>query len=159
MVLYTDKEIEAFCNEPKILPENYAVILIDNLKTRTSFKRSSLTVIGEYGNVYGIHLRLNNENPLDFSVILKVENKIVTGDFILRRYNGKSHEHTNNLEGTKFRDFHIHYATERYQKLGSTKAEKYAKVTNRYSDIVGALDCLLEDCGFIFPDNQRRRIV
>ena len=159
MLLYTDEQIEEFCKESKPLPENYYTVLIDNLRTRDAFKRSSLIVMGVSGNEYGIHIRKSKENPLDFSVIFLIKNKIVTGDFILRRYNGKSHQHTNNLEGEKFRDFHIHYATERYQQLGSTKPEKYARITDRYSDIVGALDCLLEDCGFILPDNQRRRLL
>ncbi|MGR3293571.1 MAG: hypothetical protein ACUZ9M_06090 [Candidatus Scalindua sp.] len=66
-------------------------------------------------------------------------------NFKLRRHNGKSHEHSNKLEGVKFYDFHIHFATQRYQDEGR-KEESYAEVTDRYSDIKEALNCLLEDC-------------
>ena len=71
--------------------------------------------------------------------------KVVYKDFKLRRYNGKSHEHSNKLENVKFYDFHIHFATQRYQDEGR-KEESYAEVADRYSDINEALSCLLEDC-------------
>ena len=68
--------------------------------------------------------------------------------FRLRRYNGKSHEHTNNIEKVTFYDFHIHTATERYQVSENKKEDKFAEVTDRYSDFSGAMDCLIEDAGF-----------
>jgi hypothetical protein len=67
--------------------------------------------------------------------------------FRLRRYNGKSHEHTNKIEGNKFYDFHIHYATERYQNTGFTE-DAFAMITNRYNSFHGALNCMVQDCGF-----------
>ena len=47
--------------------------------------------------------------------------------FRLRRYNGKSHEHTNPIEKEIFYDFHIHTATERYQVLENKKEDTYAE--------------------------------
>jgi hypothetical protein len=44
----------------------------------------------------------------------------------LRRHNGKSHEHTNQIEAGAFYDFHIHRATERYQELGM-REDAYAE--------------------------------
>jgi hypothetical protein len=38
----------------------------------------------------------------------------------------------------KFYDFHIHLATERYQKTGQYRPEHFAEPTNRYSDIHSA---------------------
>ena len=74
--------------------------------------------------------------------------------FRLRRNNGRSHEHTNSIEGDTFYDFHIHTATERYQDLGS-REDAYAEATDRYSDYAGAVDCMLADAGFDIPfDNQ-----
>ena len=49
------------------------------------------------------------------------------------------------LEGNKFYDFHIHFATQRYQDT-NRKEESYAEETTRYSDIKGALSCLINDC-------------
>ena len=77
-------------------------------------------------------------------------------NFKLQRYNGKSHEHTNKLEGDKFYNFHIHFATQRYQDVGQ-KEESYAKVTDRYSDIQKALKCLLKDCNIeiaVYPQSN-----
>jgi len=55
---------------------------------------------------------------LDFSIILAYCPEASNQLFRLRRYNGKSHEHTNTIEADKFYNYHIHTATERYQELG-----------------------------------------
>lgn len=66
--------------------------------------------------------------------------------FRLRRYNGK-HWHRNKLEGERFRGFHIHTATKRYQERGFDE-DKFAQRTDRYSGFGSALRCMIEDCGF-----------
>jgi hypothetical protein len=100
-------------------------------------------------------LRVAQLNALDFSVILGVERPNTTRLFHLRRYNGKAHEHANRLERTPaFYDYHIHRATERYQRTGS-REEHYAEVTNRYVDLHGAFACLVEDCGFVLPEDPQ----
>jgi hypothetical protein len=68
-------------------------------------------------------------------------------EFRVRQYNGKSHEHTNVMEGEAFYDFHIHVATERYQDLGM-REDSFAEVTERFGDYDGAVRALLADCGF-----------
>lgn len=70
--------------------------------------------------------------------------------FRLRRYNGKSHEHTHRIEGLTLYDFHIHLATKRYQARG-LREDSYAEPTERYSDLRSAIRCLLSDCGFVMP--------
>ena len=74
--------------------------------------------------------------------------------FRLRRYNGKSHEHTNHIEGESFYNFHVHLATERYQDLG-TREVAYAESTEHYSDFRGAVQCLIDDVNLeISPEAQ-----
>lgn len=158
MVVYTDAEIEEFINERKILPDNYYDVLINQLKIRGAHKRSELTIAGVNQNTYYIDVRQSTHNVRNFSVILRVENRITTGSFILRRYNGDNHWHTNALEGEDIHDFHIHLATERYQ-AASRKPEGYAVVTNSYSDIVTALESMITDCGFIRPSDNRERLI
>jgi hypothetical protein len=63
---------------------------------------------------------------------------------------GESHEHTNQIEGGTFYDFHIHHATERYQESGA-REDAFAEVTDRYADFHSALRCMFEDCGFEAP--------
>ena len=70
--------------------------------------------------------------------------------FRLRRNNGRSHEHTNSVEGETFYDYHIHTATERYQEIGA-REDAYAEATARYSDFAGAVGCMLEDANFDTP--------
>lgn len=67
-------------------------------------------------------------------------------DITLARYNGSNHEHRNPLESGDLIRFkcHIHRATQRYIELGD-KAEKYAETTDRYTNLQGAIRCLLVD--------------
>ena len=64
-----------------------------------------------------------------------------------RRYNGEGNTHTNYIEGNEVGIFHIHYTTERYQHL-SQKNEHYAEETDCYTDVHGALQCLIQDANF-----------
>jgi len=77
--------------------------------------------------------------------------------FRLRRYNGKSHEHSNTIEIEKFYNFHIHTATERYQELGRDE-DAYAEPTERYADLHSAINCMLQDCGFTVPADQQETL-
>lgn len=159
MVIYTDAEITDFINERKILPHDYYSTLIVNRKTTGAFKRSELSVQGAQGNLFYIHTRQAVQNIRDFSVILSVENIITTGSFILRRYNGNSHWHSNPLEKeARFRAFHIHYATERYQSV-NRKPEHYAQAASNFADIVSALECMITDCGFVEPQVNPERLI
>ena len=113
-----------------------------------------MDVTGADGNSFRLILRQSMFNHLDFSVILGVFPKESNELFRLRRYNGKSHEHSNKLEEQKFYDFHIHTATERYQELGKEE-DAYAEQTERYSDFQSAIDCMLSDCGFRLPADMQ----
>ena len=74
--------------------------------------------------------------------------------FRLRRYNGRSHEHTNQIESVTFHDFHIHFATERYQEMGA-REDAYAEPTERFGDFRGALQCLSEDANLKLPSDRQ----
>ena len=110
-----------------------------------AIKELQLSYLILIGNHFIIKLRQNTNVINDFSAILAFRKKGYTNDFKLKRYNGKSHEHSNKLEGEKFYDFHIHIATQRYQDIGK-KEESYGKITDRFSNLRGALKCLIEDC-------------
>ena len=90
------------------------------------------------------HLDLTGDDGNQFRLILS------SRLFRLRRNNGRNHQHTNSVEGDTFYDYHIHTATERYQEVGS-REDAYAEATDRYSDLTGAVDCMLEDAGFYAP--------
>lgn len=152
-ITYSDQEIAALIHEHKPLPENWHSQF--TIKTKRLHKERLLDVIGEAGNEFRIIIRENRVNRLDFSVILAVCIPESTRVFLLRRYNGTSHEHTNLIEKVTFRDFHIHYATERYQQKGQ-RAEFYAEPTNRFTEVNGALRCLIADANFEEPDELQR---
>lgn len=146
-VRLTDAEIAALVHEEKVLPLEYRQRLV--VRQKHGHKERELTVSGQSGRSFRIILRESNFNPMDFSAILAYLPHDTNIPFRLRRYNGKSHEHTNKIEKQTFYDFHIHMATERYQQIGEEKEDAYAEVTNRYGDLQAALNCLLKDCGFV----------
>ena len=109
------------------------------------------------GASFRLILRQGKINPLDFSVILAVQVPRSNRIFRLRRYNGRSHEHTNHIEDTRFYDFHIHIATMRYQEIG-TREDAYAEPTDRYGDFHGALRCLIADVNLDIPPGPQRSL-
>ena len=145
---YSDAEIASLVAEPKLLPGNWHTQL--RARPKRGHDESELVVIGVAQNEFHVILRKSKFNSLDFSAILGVRVPQSNRIFRLRRYNGKSHEHTNKIEGQTFYDFHIHIATERYQRLGDRepREDAYAGITDRYGDLRGALDCLIADAAF-----------
>ncbi|SRR6266446_1428059 len=104
------------------------------------------------GNEFVVKLRQGVVNPANFPVILGYKIPVSYTVFRLRRYNGR-HPHSNHLEGERFQNFHIHMATERYQKVGCDE-ESYAQETNLHWDLNSAIERMLEDCGFIRPQDE-----
>lgn len=140
----SDLEIAALIDERKLLPPNSDRRA--KLKPRRGHSEAQIDfAVAATGHQFRLILRQSHHNLLDFSAILGYTLPESGRLFLLRRYNGRSHEHTNNIERKIFYDFHIHMATERYQARGFNE-ERYAIVTNRYATIWQALDCLREDC-------------
>lgn len=146
--LLTDTDIAKLIAERKQLPASYTAKL--GLKEKRGHKERELDITGDDGSSFRLILRQSSLNILDFSAILAYIPEGGAQTFRLRRCNGKSHEHTNKLEYQTFYDFHIHYATERYQTSG-LREDAYAVPTDQYADFHGALRCLLNGCSFDEP--------
>ena len=146
--ILSDEDIASLTKENKTIPADYRRRI--ELRLKRGHKERELDVQGANGNEFRIILRQSLFNPLDFSVILTYMPPMSNQLFRLRRYNGKSHEHTNPIEGETFYGFHIHQATERYQQMGA-KEDMYAEPTNRFSDFHQAISCMLRDCSFDIP--------
>jgi hypothetical protein len=144
----TDAEIVALLTERKSLPVDYESRL--RLRPKRGHREQELEVTGDAGGEYRLILREAVLNPLDFSIILGYRIPGTNQVFRLRRHNGRSHTHSNKLEGDTFYDFHIHIATERYQASG-LREDTFASVTDRYADFDGALRTMLRDGGFEIP--------
>jgi hypothetical protein len=154
-IFLSDAEISKLLSERKILPPDYRMQL--KLKSKRGHDERELEISGEEGSKYLLILRLSQISVFDFSVILAYQVPKTNVLFRLRRYNGKSHEHTNKLEGQTFYDYHIHMATERYQQLG-LREDSYVEPTNRYSDLDGAIQCVLADCNFDVPPDPQLKL-
>ncbi len=113
---YSDAEIAELLRERKPLPVDWRSRT--RLRPKRSHSERDIKVAGDGANEFRLILRQNTINRLDFSIILAIAVPRSNQLFRLRRYNGKSHEHTNRIEGDEFYDFHIHEATERYQEIG-----------------------------------------
>jgi hypothetical protein len=150
--LLTDATIEALLAERKPLPPNYHEKL--QVKPKRGHKERELDIVGVTGSEFRLILRQSDFNALDFSVILSYCVPQTNQCLRIRRYNGKSHQHTNTIENKIFYGFHIHTATERYQRLG-VREDWFAEPTSRYADINGAISCCLSDCGFDIPANEQ----
>src|SRR6266496_3377325 len=148
MVILSEAAITELIVERKPIPDGLQPL--SRLVQRNQHVRRDYDVRCNMGNSFVVNVRRNMLNQFDFSVILGYQLPGVNTMFLLRRYNGKSHYHTNPIENVRFRGFHIHTATERYQKFGR-KVELFAELTTRYADLDGAIGCLLADCGFREP--------
>jgi len=151
----TDEEIAKLIEEPKLLPPNYRSRL--QLRPKRGRNERHLDVHGKDGGEYRIIASQSTSNPLAFSVILTYKVPRSNRLFRLRRYNGKSHEHSNRIEQQTFYDYHIHLATERYQQLGM-REDSYAEATDRFADLESALNCLVADCRFELPTDGTLRL-
>ena len=147
-VRYSDREIESLVQEPKPLPVDWRDRL--RLRPKRGHQEQHLDTLGDAGNQFRLIFRQNSINPVAFSIILAVRVPGSNQLFRLRRCNGKNHQHTNRIEGETFYDFHIHMATERYQKFGA-REDAYAETTTRYSDFHGAIRCMIKDVGLKDP--------
>ena len=146
--IFSDQDIQRLIKEKKPLPKDYKVKI--QVRPKRGHKERELDIEGEDGNDFRLILRQSTINPLDFSIILIYRPPKSNILFRLRRYNGRSHEHTNTIEGNTFYDYHIHQATERYQHIGA-REDTYAEPTNRFSDFHQAISCIINDCGFEIP--------
>lgn len=156
MSIYSEVLIEQLIKEIKPLPADYQSKIA--LKPKGGHKERELKILGDNGSHFRIILRVSMSNPMAFSVIL---GWVVPGSnrlFHLRRYDGKSHWHTNKLEKETFYDFHVHYATERYQLLPGFREDHYAVVDSRFVDYYGSAQCLFDDCAFLYPANANREL-
>jgi hypothetical protein len=152
---YSENEIMTLIRERKPLAEDFPTRL--QLRDKRGHKERELEVQGADGNQFRLILRQSDFNSLDFSLILAVQPKDTNLLFRLRRYNGKSHQHTNHIEKNTFYDFHIHMATVRYQDFG-TREDAYAEPTDRFTDFYSALNCMLQDCGFDVPKGLEEKL-
>ena len=152
---YSDADIARLLQEWKPLTVDFRSQM--RLREKRGHKEHELDLQGVSGNQFRLILRQSNFNALDFSIILAYCPAGTNQLFRLRRYNGKSHEHTNTIESNSFYDFHIHTATERYQELG-TREDAYAEPSKRFFDLHSAVDCMLRDCSLELPEDPQAHL-
>lgn len=154
-IFLNNKEIQVLIAEEKSVTST-AVDLF-SMRSKKGHKESDITIPRTDGSAFKIILRQNSKDPLDFSAILAFVPEKKKQDFKLRRYNGK-HLHGNRLHKNKFYDFHIHTASEEYQRAG-LKEESFAEVTDRYSNLAEAFACLVKDCNVIVPEDKQLKFL
>ena len=143
-VIYSDQEIESLIRERKPLPSDWRSR--SRLQPRRGHNERHLELTGDTGSEFRLILRQSTVNQFDFSIILAVRVPQSNQLFRLRRCNGRSHEHTNHIEGVTFYNFHIHFATERYQALGA-REDAYGRANRplrRLSRCPAVPDCRCE---------------
>ncbi|ABD41396.1 conserved hypothetical protein [Methanospirillum hungatei JF-1] len=151
-VVLTDEEIKSLIGEEKRIPPDFFPTF--HLVRKGGHREGKKDLSGSQGNHFRVIVRQGCFNHLDFSIGLLYFPKNSNKAFILKKYNGKSHQHTNKIEKETFYDFHIHTATERYQEEGIDCEDGYAIVSDRYCEITGAMRCMEEDCGFVIQTDN-----
>src|SRR5580658_6931299 len=149
MKILSDQQIAALIAEQKKIPSGLSPM--GKMTERCQHNRKDFEIQVDSGNQFVVRVRQSSLNPNDFSVILGYRIPSSYTVFRLRRYNGNSHQHTNTLEKQTIDGFHVHEATERYQRLGGAKEDHYAESTQRYYHLDSAIQCLLAECGFKSP--------
>ncbi len=152
--LLTDAEIQKLLHEPKLMSRSFQSP--GTKKQKRGHYESEIIISGTEGHTFQIRYRQNARYPTDFSVILLYLPERTNIARVLRRYNGKSHEHTNKIERATFYNYHIHTMTERYQREDGCSEDGYAEETDRYSTAEEARDCLILDCSVTMPDGNRQ---
>jgi len=140
----TEEQVQQLLLEEKAVPIGLSS---PQMTAKSGCYRKSFEFKGAAGSEFVVKLRQTVMNPANFSVILGYRLPGSYSVFRLRRYNGK-HRHINVLEDEIFHDFHIHMATERYQKRSGFWEDHYAQPTNRHFDFRSAIEAMIEDCGF-----------
>jgi hypothetical protein len=140
--LISDQEIIELLSEEKILPSNFREKLALKKKSDRKYQECDICTRSKKGE-FVITVKVNTKEAFDFSIILQYisENGF---NYILRRYNG-IHQHKNVLERTLILGYHIHIATEKYQR-SLLKIEGYAELTDSYNNWNDALAQLIADC-------------
>lgn len=140
----TDDKIADLLNCPKRIENPSARTKIIDQIEKMNYKVISTDGAGHKFIVYKRqNLRPNMED--DFSCGICWTSS--TGELLtLKRYNGPNHIHKNYIEKLDLeRKCHIHFASEKYIRA-NRKAEGFADITDRYTKLEGAFDCLVKDC-------------
>ena len=150
MDILTDQRIAELLGEAKVLPSGLLVASKPMLM-RNGHYQKGFEFDAKSGNRFVVKIRQSSLNPMNFSAILGY---VIPGTytvFRLRRYNGKSHFHSNVLEKQPaFYDYHVHTATERYQRA-RLDPDHFAEITTRFWDLESAINSLVNECGFGQP--------
>jgi hypothetical protein len=145
--ILTDQEIQSLIDDIKPIPSKTINGIRPQMKKERQHRECDTEIVSGSGNLFKIRVRVNENHPFDFSIILMYQDPQTNKWYILRKYNGSSHTHTNKIERTKLRGYHIHKATERYQQAGYN-IEGYAEKTDSYSNWQDALGKMLHECNF-----------
>lgn len=153
-----EDRIHELLHESKPVPTDFMKSAKTKPKANMSYSERELQVFGVDGSDFRLFIRQNEVWPLDFTVGLRFVDKNDL-HYVLRRFNGPSHQHTNHLEkrngdaNCSFKGaFHVHMATERYQRAGML-IDGYAEISNKFANQDQAMDLLLKQCAFSIADD------
>lgn len=147
---FSDQRIADLLAESKPeVDDQIALAQLSASPPKLSNRRWRKSFVGGAGTQFELILRQNALRALDFSVILAFVPE--SDEIILRRHNGRGHQHRNKIEGDRFRDaFHFHMATARYQEAGHP-IDGYGETTDTFHDLSTALHAMLALANFALP--------
>jgi len=153
----TDVQIKDLLSSPKKITNPGA--RLRNIEGRDQVNYKAIATDGS-GHEFQIYKRQNTREGMEDDFSCGISWVAANGETLtLKRYNGSSHSHKNQIEDELLTDTcHIHMATERYIKANK-KPESFAVEADNYSTIEGALHCLVTECNIsgivTTPDNAK----
>ncbi|TPR80636.1 hypothetical protein FJV18_04075 [Acinetobacter baumannii] len=141
-------EIEALKNMQKSLTKPLRIKWTTSLK----FKQITIDLCNiDRTMMFKLYMRQSVLDEDNFSCGISFT-KNGEDDITLARYNGSNHVHVNKSDGQRFEfQCHIHQANEESFKV-SKKIEHHAIATNRYTNLQGAIQCVIQDFAIINLD-------
>jgi hypothetical protein len=155
-----DTRIAEWLSDPKPISFKDVQKLKTGLKperNRTDQIACRIDIIGKSRRRYGIIATRPSDPARNNSFSIVLTTVWYGKSFNLIRHNGWHREHSNDYEkstkqgvqGIAKNTFHIHRATERYQRYVPLKAvESYAEPTTEFSSFAGAVELLCSSYGF-----------
>ena len=152
-VRLSDAEIAGLVAEHKVLPPGVSLAGLQATPPQPTpgqpmQLRASWDLVGVQGHVFRLIVRQSSRDSRDFSVIVGYVGPGESDPFPLRRYDSATHEHKNRIESDQVGGFHIHAATERYQRPG-LKPDGYARSTADHEDLPSAPMAACADCRIV----------
>lgn len=125
--------------------------MLGRTRRQAQHLRAELRFTGEKGAEFEVFTRQHVRFPENFTVGLRYRSPSGASYRLLRANGLHPGGHTNHIEGDSFTGFHVHRATERYQRAGYVE-DAYAEESGAYSSLPQAIQHVQVVASLVLPE-------